>query len=129
MIPYKGDALFFFEEILEQFPKDYKERRMYKANDALYFIKDDLLHCLMFSRCKANFRKALGFVEFKVKPNGNFEEIFPLWSKREEELNETFSNGIQRDKFIKVVYDELEGLDPYNDSLDEIIEEIYQKFK
>jgi len=126
--PYKGDAAFFYEDILEDFPRDFKERVMYKSNDALYFIKNELLYCVKLDKIRFNSRRIWGIIEFKLKPNGNFEEVYPLWSINEKEFEETFPTKTSKDRFKEEVYNTLEFENPYSNDIEDIIESIYERF-
>lgn len=126
--PYKGDVAYFYEDIIEDFPRNFKELVMYKSNDAMYFIKNGLLYCVKLDKIRFNSKRIWGFVEFKLKPNGNFEEIYPLWSKNEKEFEETFPTKASKDRFKEEVYNVLELENPYSNDIEDIIESIYERF-
>lgn len=126
--PYKGDVAFFYEDVLEDFPRDFRERVMYKSNDALYFIKNELLYCVKLDKIRFNSRRIWGIIEFKLKPNGNFEEVYPLWSINEKEFEETFPSSSSKERFKEEVYNVLEFENPYSNDIEDIIESIYERF-
>ena len=128
MNPYKGDAAFFYEDIIEDFPRNFRERVMYKSNDALYFIKNELLYCVKLDKIRFNSRRIWGLIEFRFKPNGNFEEVYPLWSINEKEFEETFSSSSSKERFKEEVYNALEFENPYSNDIEDIIESIYERF-
>lgn len=127
-IPYKGDAREYFDQIFSEFPDTYQIRTLYRVDDALFFVmQNNYLHMVRFDHCEKSFRKCLGFAEFKLKANGNYEEVYTFWGLPVKEFKERFPSQSKAEKFVKAVYDKLEGLNPYVEDLGEIIEKISQE--
>lgn len=135
-IPYKGEAFEIYDKITRNRPNPYDEYRLYRLDadfdDGMYYEARGFLHIVQFNRCTVDgFKKGLGFTKSLLKKNGMLsnDSFDYIWGKTIPEFKEVLSSQSDAEKFVKRVYDDIEGIDVRDDQLPEIIEDIFKEYR
>lgn len=135
-MPYKGEAFEIYDKITKNRPNPYDDYTLYRLDadffdDGMYFEKRGFLHIVQFNRCTVDgFKKGLGFTSSLMNKKGLLvnDPFDYIWGKAIPEFKEVLSSQSDAEKFVKRVYDDIEGIDIRDEHLPEIIEDIFQEY-